>query len=236
MSLGATRVEGLGCVSGMVTEGVLVAMELLLVQKRKGGGSVARVVRQRWRMPKLEYNQIERRLSGFPTGLVWIFLQNILVVFVGFGLFGWERDGVLIFSKEREEGTVHLLVGATAYPTLSIMQLHSFFVYEEWEVHIDPISSQKVGFYEKSTVILSDSNVPGEGEHKIMSYIRLQRNLPGFNPNTRQFVYMVCYTRSSFLYIKRGDLPTGTIREMLSMRSSWSPDYRVSWKFKWQGN
>ena len=43
--------------------------------------------------------------------------------------------------------------------------------------------------WKNKSIIFSSANVPGEGEHKILEYIRKQRTLKDYNPNTSHCIY-----------------------------------------------
>ncbi|CAD7935037.1 unnamed protein product [Amoebophrya sp. A120] len=57
-----------------------------------------------------------------------------------------------------------------------------YYIHER--TNFDPLW-QKLRF----RVILSDCQIPGEGEHKLMDFIRIQRAQPEYDPNTRHCIY-----------------------------------------------
>lgn len=52
----------------------------------------------------------------------------------------------------------------------------------QWKLNTDP-------GWANLKVLISDASVPGEGEHKIMEFIRSQRSDPEYDPNTKHVMY-----------------------------------------------
>ncbi|KAJ1460205.1 XRN 5'-3' exonuclease N-terminus-domain-containing protein [Pelagophyceae sp. CCMP2097] len=44
-------------------------------------------------------------------------------------------------------------------------------------------------YWDRCAVIISDATVPGEGEHKIMAFVRDLRHVPDYDPNTRHVLH-----------------------------------------------
>ncbi|VEN57910.1 unnamed protein product, partial [Callosobruchus maculatus] len=62
--------------------------------------------------------------------------------------------------------------------TVFMAKLHEQLKYLLWiKFPNDPL-------WQQCKVILSGHETPGEGEHKIMDYIRYMRSQPGYDPNT----------------------------------------------------
>lgn len=94
------------------------------------------------------------------------------------------------------------------------------------------ISTDKA--WQKIRVIFSDASVPGEGEHKIMAHIRLQRSQPGYSPNLvhvlhgldADLIMLALATHEAHFYISREEVLFGRKSQELAEQRQLQTGYR----------
>ncbi|KAG1784824.1 XRN 5'-3' exonuclease N-terminus-domain-containing protein [Suillus plorans] len=93
----------------------------------------------------------------------------------------WEAMGKIITDDEKNKESWDSNAITPGTPFMNLLTASSrYWVVEK--MNTDP-------GWKDLPVIISDASVPGEGEHKIMDFIRRQRTNPGHEPNTRHVIY-----------------------------------------------
>uniref|UniRef100_A0A7S2RDX7 5'-3' exoribonuclease 1 n=1 Tax=Mucochytrium quahogii TaxID=96639 RepID=A0A7S2RDX7_9STRA len=85
------------------------------------------------------------------------------------------REGTVTEEEAREQFDSNCITPGTKFME-EVSRHFQYFV--RLKIKEDPL-------WRKLTVVYSGHDVPGEGEHKIMDYIRHTRMQPGYDPNTR---------------------------------------------------
>ncbi|KAJ7774239.1 exoribonuclease 2 [Mycena maculata] len=92
----------------------------------------------------------------------------------------WEAMGKDISDLDQKEGwDTNAITPGTPFMQLLASSLRYWVVHK---MNTDP-------GWKNIQVLISDAGVPGEGEHKIMDFIRRQRVHKGHDPNTRHVIY-----------------------------------------------